>query len=162
MAMYMFDHYISEALIGTAPDYLAFCHAGHGINSYAINYHLVDGPLALFAQAPWGGAYSNPEETAAAVAALFTRCAALIEAVETAKARGLSGPPGRLFVVESLLRGFFRWECLHAPLADDTAADAWLHPGGEGIVEDGAYPQLESDLPTVAARQWLETRGRLR
>ena len=56
MAMYMFEDYISEALIGTAPDYVAFCHAGHGMNSYAINYHLVDGPLALFVQAPWGGA----------------------------------------------------------------------------------------------------------
>src|SRR5688572_5088714 len=78
MAMYMFDDYVKEALLGTAPDYLAFCHAGHGINSYAINYHLVDGPLALFAQAPWGGLYSNADENAAALAAQFTRCAALI------------------------------------------------------------------------------------
>ena len=158
MAMYMFDHYVKEALTGPAPDYLALCHAGHGMNSYAINYHLVDGPLALFAQAPWGGGYSNAQKDAAALAAQFARCVTLINAVDAAKARGLNGPPGRLVVVESMLRGDFRWGWLDGPFADDAAADAWLHPGGEGMVEDGAYPKLEADLPTVAGRKWLETR----
>jgi hypothetical protein len=158
MAMYLFDDYIREALLGTAPDYLAFCHAGHGINSYAITYHLVDGPLALFVQAPWGGGYSNTEKEAGALAAQFTRCAALIEAVDRAKARGLSGPPGRLVVVESMLRGDFRWGWVDGPLDDEAAADAWLHPSGQSIVDDRTYPQLEAELPTVAARQWLDTR----
>jgi hypothetical protein len=158
-AMFMFDEYIREALTGTAPDYLAFCHAGHGMNSYAINYHLVEGPLALFAQAPWGGGYSNAQENAVAVAAQFTRCAALIEAVDAATARGLSGPPGRLFVVESMLRGDFRWGWIPAPIDDTTAADVWLHPGGHGMVEDTPYPPLEGHPPTVAAREWLESRS---
>ena len=157
MAMYLFDEYISEALIGVAPDYLAFCHAGHGINSYAINYHLVDGPLALFAQAPWGGGYSNAQTDAAALAAQFTRCAVVIEAVDAAKARGLSGPLGRLFVVESMLRGDFRWGWIPAPLNDGTAADVWLHPGGQGIDDADTYSQLEADMPTIAARRWLDT-----
>jgi hypothetical protein len=44
------------------PDHVAFSHAGHAINSYALNYQLVDGPLAVIAQVGWGGGYSNRAE----------------------------------------------------------------------------------------------------
>ena len=40
---------------GTEPvaDYLLLGHAGHGIQSYAIHYYVVRGPLALFLQIGW-------------------------------------------------------------------------------------------------------------
>src|SRR5688572_6246158 len=50
---YDFSHYIREVLTRKTPNYVAFSHAGHGINSYALNYQLVDGPLAVLAQVGW-------------------------------------------------------------------------------------------------------------
>ena len=38
-------------------DYALLGFDGHGINSWALHYYLVQGPLALFIQLPWGGAY---------------------------------------------------------------------------------------------------------
>ena len=32
MGMYMFDTYLHDALTGASPDYLAFSHAGQGVN----------------------------------------------------------------------------------------------------------------------------------
>jgi hypothetical protein len=52
--MYDFREYLFEALSGTLPDYLAFSHAGHGVNSYAFTFQLIDGSLVLMAQAPFG------------------------------------------------------------------------------------------------------------
>jgi len=37
------------------PDQIALSHAGHGINSYALNFRLALGPLALLVQQSWGG-----------------------------------------------------------------------------------------------------------
>lgn len=39
--MYMLDPYPHEVVAGPLEDYIAVSHAGHGINSYALNYHLV-------------------------------------------------------------------------------------------------------------------------
>ena len=47
--MYDFHEYLFEALLSTPPDYLAFSHAGHGANSYAFTFQLIDGPLVLMA-----------------------------------------------------------------------------------------------------------------
>jgi hypothetical protein len=50
MAMYMFAAdpvFILGVLRDQVEDYVAISHAGHGINSYAINYHLVHGDLAV-------------------------------------------------------------------------------------------------------------------
>jgi hypothetical protein len=47
------------------PDYMALCHAGHGVNSYALNYHLLFRPLALILQVGWGGVYMDQADQAA-------------------------------------------------------------------------------------------------
>src|SRR5687768_13517311 len=85
MEMYFFDGYVKEALTKRPAAYVAVSHAGHGANSYAINYHLIDGPLALFAQVGWGGIYSDPAESSARVNNLFDRIADVISAIEAAK-----------------------------------------------------------------------------
>ena len=41
MRMYLFDDYLNEVLTEKTPDYVALSHAGHGVNSYALNYQLV-------------------------------------------------------------------------------------------------------------------------
>ena len=58
------EKFIEEALSNPDREYVAVGHAGHGINSYAMHYFLVYGPVALFAQLPWGGAYMDSTETA--------------------------------------------------------------------------------------------------
>ena len=163
IGMYFFDRYWKEPLTRSTRAYVAFSHAGHGINSYAITYHLVDGPLALFVQRGFGGVYSNKQADRRAVNSLFRRCAALVAAVEKAKDRGLKGPPGRLLVVESTMRGLHVWGWLERPPRSAAEAKAWWSKHRSGPVE---YPagqtKIQSeDLPTVAARKWLN-RTRLR
>jgi hypothetical protein len=36
-------------------------HAGHGINSYSINVHVVTESAIVFTQAGWGGIYMDPD-----------------------------------------------------------------------------------------------------
>ena len=44
---YNLDDYVRES--HDAPgDYAVLCHSGHGVNSYAIQYYLVYGPLRMF------------------------------------------------------------------------------------------------------------------
>ncbi|MDQ3770714.1 MAG: hypothetical protein M3343_01315 [Actinomycetota bacterium] len=48
-----------EVLTSDVENYVSFCHAGHGVNSYSINYHLIYGPVADFMQVGWGGVYKG-------------------------------------------------------------------------------------------------------
>jgi hypothetical protein len=78
--MYMFDpEPFAEGLSGHPPDYLAICHCGHGVNSYALSYFLVDGPLAVYAQIGWGGAYMDMDRSSRAVGACFEKLSRLLE-----------------------------------------------------------------------------------
>ncbi len=77
-AMYMFDRYVTEAVALPVDDYVAISHSGHGANSYGLNYHLVYGPIAIFAQTSWGGVYMDAEASAADVRRQLTQCAELI------------------------------------------------------------------------------------
>jgi hypothetical protein len=78
-------------------------HAGHGTNSYAINYHLVYRRLALFSQVLWGGLYTDKASSTAAVAELFGYCKALIDAAEQCAAE--TEAPTRLVCLYSSMRG---------------------------------------------------------
>lgn len=57
---YMHDDVSRSLLAGDNPDQFALSHAGHGINSYALNLRLAVGEVALLVQAAWGGAYGDP------------------------------------------------------------------------------------------------------
>lgn len=130
MAMYSFDRYLLEAVAASVDDYVAVSHAGHGANSYGLNYHLVYGPIAVFAQTGWGGAYMDAEESAAEVGRQFTQCAELI-AITEASLEHLPTPPARLIVAESTFResGVCKW--LDRPLGDEQAAMEWLREAQE-------------------------------
>lgn len=78
--MYLFQDPAAELDDGPVEDYFAVSHAGHGVNSYAVNYTLVFRGLALYAQESWGGIYEDRAEATARVAAMFDRAAALISA----------------------------------------------------------------------------------
>lgn len=137
MAMYMFGRYLVEAVAWPVEDYVAVSHAGHGANSFGLNYHLVYGPIAVFAQTGWGGAYMDAEESAADVRRQLSQCAKLIAAMETAIDR-LPGAPARLIVAESTFRASGVCKRLDRPLGDERAAQEWLREA-----EKNQGPKLE-------------------
>lgn len=106
--LYNLDWFVEEAA-GQPADYLLFGHAGHGLNSWAMHYYLVRGPLALFLQCAWGGAYMDRVTTTAVLAARLDLAEQLIQAA----AAGRLALPERLVVVHSDFYGA-RWQ-LTAP-----------------------------------------------
>ena len=46
------------------PDQLVISHAGHGINSYSLNFRFAKGRLAIAAQVGWGGVYMDQDSQA--------------------------------------------------------------------------------------------------
>lgn len=109
MDMYLFRRYVDEALASPVDDYLAISHAGHGVNSYGLNYHLVYGPLALFTQNGWGGVYTDPVESQARVAATFRLAADLIASSKSHRSADHERSRVQLVVAFSDFRGVSWW-----------------------------------------------------
>ena len=103
MEMYLFRRYPAEATDPSIADYLAISHAGHGVNSYALSYHLVMGPLGLFAQVLWGGVYADDEMARANLERQATLMRELIPLAEDASNEW--DGRRRLIVAESAFRG---------------------------------------------------------
>ncbi|NAS26575.1 hypothetical protein GT755_33475 [Herbidospora sp. NEAU-GS84] len=162
--MYRFDtarehNYLHEALSDPVEDYVAVSHAGHGVNSFSINYFLVYGPVMVFAQALWGGVYTDRAKTTEAVGAMFRQCAELIETVDAAKA----GFPGRVFVAVSDFRQHpgvdgYRWvnicRRLAGPLGDRSAAVSWLDTTPVISTPDGGEPPSGIQAATEIIRSF--------
>lgn len=80
--LYMFD---VEAVLRSfiyEGRFFALCHAGHGMNSYAVNLVTARGPIGVFTQHGWGGVYMDPlqgrfrlNQTYSRLHALFSRIA---------------------------------------------------------------------------------------
>lgn len=70
-SLYEFVSFVQEAATSNVDDYLMLGQAGHGIQSYAMHYYLVEGQLALFLQMAWGGAYDDGDADRAAIAEQF-------------------------------------------------------------------------------------------
>lgn len=67
---YEIDPYVEESY-DPPPPYVVLANAGYGINTYALTYYLVFGPLRLFLHLSWGGIYSNAEMDAADIKKCF-------------------------------------------------------------------------------------------
>jgi hypothetical protein len=76
---------------------------GRGINSWAMHYYLVDGPLALFVQSPWGGAYDDEADARSRITRAFDTCAKLQQLVDETMRLGKMPARQRLLVVHSRL-----------------------------------------------------------
>lgn len=51
-----------DYLKGPIPNQYSINHAGHGINSYSLNFRCAIGNIAILAQVGWGGAYMDTQE----------------------------------------------------------------------------------------------------
>jgi hypothetical protein len=117
--MYGFKKYPLEAVRGKAPEYVAIGHVGHGINSYAITYHLVYGPVACFVQSGWGGVYMDRDIATTKTKALLKKCSRVAKLAEH------SSLIGRLLVMESEFSEVMLCEWL-PPRLGGSASKAWL------------------------------------
>jgi len=155
--MYLFNSYPGEAQAGPVADYLAFSHAGHGVNSYAFTYQLVDGPLVLMVQAPFGGVYMGSDEKRR-LETLLKRSGVLIEAVQRATPKLLDPTRGRLFVFESEFRGILVWGWREYPFGGAFETREWLERHSIQGVDRESSSFIEAKLPTNAALTWVQTR----
>jgi len=83
------------------PNYAVVAFDGHGINSWAVHYYLVDDALALFVQLPWGGAYVEPDNASRSIKGVFAWAEKLQAEVRRARSDGLIPPGWRLLAVVS-------------------------------------------------------------
>jgi len=87
---YNLDDYVRES--HDAPgDYAVLCHSGHGVNSYAVQYYLVYGPLRMFLFLGWGGLYLNAEAAASKIRKCFSLADQIVQAVMTVKKLKVGG-----------------------------------------------------------------------
>lgn len=130
VAPFDFMNFVRSRIIHGCPEFALIGHDGHGINSWALHYAVVNGPVALFVQRSWGGALDDGSE-AASVNEGFARVGRLLNVAEGA------GPP-RIVVVDSDLHGAF-WARLDTPVAHD---DFWLLDWKSGDVWSAAEASL--------------------
>lgn len=97
---YDIERFVEEVHSGVIDDYAVLAHAGHSVNSYALHYYLVRGPLALFLQLAWGGAYGDDVRDRAHVRQCFSMADRLLKATGAVPATPLVGSD-RLLVVGS-------------------------------------------------------------
>ncbi|MCB9761866.1 MAG: hypothetical protein H6739_18700 [Alphaproteobacteria bacterium] len=100
---YDLDVWVEEVLDDPAQDYALIGHAGHGVNSWALHIYCARGPLALFLQVGFGGAYQREADTRKVLGFLAERCGPLLT-----RADACAGGPVRVVLVVSGLSGV-RW-----------------------------------------------------
>jgi hypothetical protein len=129
---YDFDHYVAEGH-GPVADHVVLAHAGHGANSHAIHYYLVQGPLRLFLQLGWGGIHMDAGARAASVRACFARADELVRSA----AVGGRVPAGhRLTVAASDFYGAW-WQL--APAATPYVRRPSLRLGVAGVLAEALH-----------------------
>lgn len=80
---YNLQQYVKEVERTQTKDYVVLSHSGHGVNSYAIQYYLVQGPLRMFLHLAWGGVYMKEKEAAATIRNCFSIADQIVEAAQT-------------------------------------------------------------------------------
>lgn len=140
IGLYDLPGFVAEYLAQPPEYYCLFGHAGHGLNSWAMHYYLVDGPLAVFTQTLWGGVYTDSIDATAVMGARFGHAEDLLAAVAEARRFQYFPADRRLVVVQSDLHptrwgwraadGAIDWHAApHALIAAAEAVEA-LNPSG--------------------------------
>jgi hypothetical protein len=80
MSPYNLQQYVDEAEGAHVDDYTVLSHSGHGVNSYAIQYYLVFGPLRMFLHLGWGGVYMDADAAAAKIRECFSLADQIVSA----------------------------------------------------------------------------------
>lgn len=81
MSPYNVQYYLEEVERTHVEDYVILAHSGYGVNSYAIQYYLVQGPLRMFLHLAWGGVYQDANANAAEIRDCFSIADQIVRAV---------------------------------------------------------------------------------
>ena len=138
---YEIERYTGE-ILGGAPvdDYAVVGFAGYGTNSWAAHFYLVRGALALFVQVPWGGAFTDADDSRAELARLFDWAGDLLAQVQGAASAHRIEAGERLLVVASRFV---------------EPGWAWVPPAGRGAAPTALNPadgMLAAIAKSVAGR----------
>lgn len=98
--LYDIESYVNEAVSGSANDYFLLGQDGYGTNAWFLHCYISFGPLSVFVQAPWGGAYSNLKLALDGIQRRFAVLERLLGAAEQAMLAEAS-LPGRLIIQQS-------------------------------------------------------------
>jgi len=101
MSPYNLQHYVDES--DGPGEYAILSHSGHGVNSYAIQYYLVSGPLRMFLHLGWGGVYMDADAAASNV----RECFSLADEVVSAATLGRLRAGDQLLIVASDFYGSY-------------------------------------------------------
>ena len=118
MSPYNLDHYVQEDDQAPAA-YVVLAHSGHGVNSYAIQYYLVSGPLRLFLHLGWGGVYMDAEAAASKVRECFSQANEIVAATMASRKFALGE---RLTIVGSDFYGSY-WSAPGQSLQEERRED---------------------------------------
>ncbi len=100
---YDLNHYVNETGTAQTDDYAVLSHSGHGVNSYAIQYYLVCGPLRMFLFLGWGGVYMDSQNAAAKI----RECFGLAERITKAAADKLRSDSHLMIVVSDFYGNYW-------------------------------------------------------
>ena len=146
--LYNLEIFSGEVLAGQRPaDYSAFGIDGHGTNSWAVHYYNVEGPLALFVQLPWGGAYVDPDPAREVIRNAFGWAARIQDKAATLGKNGVIPPGWRLLVVASRFAqpGWI----FVPPTVGDPEAMEWNRPPSLGSAVEGLLDDLAAGRTTI-------------
>lgn len=104
VSLYDIQKCMTESMRHPDKPFLLFGEAGHGVNSWAMHYYLVNGPLALFVQLPFGGVHMNHEASVGAITGTWGLLRDVIHAADEADV----SPDERLHIIDSAVIGS-RW-----------------------------------------------------
>jgi hypothetical protein len=83
MSPYNLQHYVHEVEETQVNDYAVVSHSGYGVNSYAIQYYLVQGSLRMFLHLGWGGVYMDATAAAARIRDCFSIADQVVAAAQS-------------------------------------------------------------------------------
>lgn len=117
---------------------------GHGVNSWAFHYFLLDGPLALFIQLPWGSAYTQTENARKRINQAIRRSNILSREIGRLE-RSKSLPTGRRLVVVVSPWAETRWAWIDVPLLREPNSVDWSFP-------ENIFDAVDEKLKVLAMR----------
>ena len=118
---YALEVHVGELLRSANPgDSAVVALDGHGSQSWAFHHYLVSGPLALFVQLPWAGAFSDMNADRAEIERVLEWARTLPQRLAELDQQGRLAPGQKLLVVLTRFsRPRWAWVQLPAPAAQE-------------------------------------------
>lgn len=134
LSPYNLDAFVREAEAGVVDDYAILAHAGHGVNSWALHYYLLHGPLLMLLQFGWGGAYMDAKKSALKIKEGFLLADGLVELVDREVKQGRMSSFEHLRIIASDFYGA-RWSPPGTELTSPTEGSPSEADQDSGIIE---------------------------